>query len=58
MKNEPLPKRLFEINIPVTKPIFSLRRGRGQSEILAILAITALIVATTLTVLLMKNTAA
>jgi hypothetical protein len=56
MKLEPLPKRLFERNIPVTKPLFKLKRGRGQSKISAILAIAALILATTLTVLLIKHT--
>lgn len=57
MKNESLPKRLFEKNIFVSKPIFNLKRGRGHSRISAVLAITAVIVATTLTVLLMKSAA-
>jgi hypothetical protein len=57
MKNQSLPKRLFEKNLPLNRPIFNLKRGRrGQSKISAILAIAALILATTLTVLLMKNT--
>ena len=55
MKNEPLPKRLFDKHCFVTKPIFNLKRGRGQSKISAVLTITAIIVATTLTVLLMKS---
>lgn len=56
MRSKSLPKRLFEKNTSLTKPIFNLKRGHGQSKISAILAIAALILATTLTVLLVKYT--
>lgn len=56
MSLDPIPKRLFDLHVFVSKPIFSIRRGHGQSKISAILVITAVAIATTLTILLVRET--
>lgn len=55
MSNEPLPKRLFDKNFFVSKPILTRGRGKGSSKISALMVITGLIVATALTLLLVQK---
>jgi len=53
-----LPRRLFEKNSLVAKPIFNLHRRQGHSKISATLLIAAIIVATALTYLLIHSAVA
>lgn len=51
MKSEPLPKRFFDRYIPVTRPTFFLRYKTDQSKVSAILGTSAIVIATTITLI-------
>lgn len=54
MKPAPLPKRFFDGNIPVSRPTFFLKHKTGQTKMSAVLGTSALIVATTITLILIR----